>query len=276
MSRFRLSARASISPLFAAAAIAALSVPSSAQHIGDITLQPLGGRINTGAILDSPNGPILKPGVRVFASEFGEVLPNTTDEPGFESAGPPAAAFPEGTLLSFDILDALHKWDGNTFDAVPAETLRVAKGATSVETPPGLNQVRAGFAFAQVSGGLVHDHLRFTLLSPQSTGVYVLQLRLRTSAVGIADSLPFWIVFNQNAPESEHDAAIAYMNSLVTPACPGDLTGDSAVNTADLTRFLSTFGRPVVRYAHGDFNGDGDVNTADLTFFLARFGDVCP
>lgn len=276
MIRSRLANRTVISLFVAAAALAAFGAPSHAQHIGDISLQPLGGRIDTGIFVDGPNGPSLQPGVRVFASEFGAVLPNTTDEPGFESAEPPAAAFPDGMLLSFDILDALHKWDGTTFDAVPATTLRVTKGSTSVVTPPVLNQIQGGLAFTQVSGGLIHDHLRFTLLSPQSQGVYLLQLRLRSNSSLIADSPPFWIVFNQNAPESDHEAAIEYMNSIVSPSCPGDLTGDGAVNTVDLTRFLSNFGRSVVRYAHGDFNGDGEVNTADLTFFLARFGGTCP
>lgn len=59
------------------------------------------------------------------------------------------------------------------------------------------------------------------------------------------------------------------------PACPGDLNGDSAVNTIDLTMFLARFGTTVSPGGPGDFNGDGSVNTIDLTMFLSRFGSAC-
>lgn len=57
--------------------------------------------------------------------------------------------------------------------------------------------------------------------------------------------------------------------------CVGDLNGDNAVNTADLTRFLGLFGTTTTPGGTGDFNGDGAVNTADLTRFLGRFGSSC-
>ncbi len=60
------------------------------------------------------------------------------------------------------------------------------------------------------------------------------------------------------------------------PLCVGDLNGDNAVNTADLTRFLGLFGTMTTPGGPGDFNNDGAVNTADLTRFLGRFGQACP
>lgn len=59
------------------------------------------------------------------------------------------------------------------------------------------------------------------------------------------------------------------------PACPGDLNGDNAVNTTDLTLLLSQFGAAVTPGTGGDLNNDGVVNTSDLTFFLSRFGRPC-
>lgn len=62
----------------------------------------------------------------------------------------------------------------------------------------------------------------------------------------------------------------------VTPTCLGDLTGDGAVNTSDLTVFLGAFGTIVPPGTSGDLTGDGAVNTLDLTVFLSRFGQACP
>ncbi len=70
---------------------------------------------------------------------------------------------------------------------------------------------------------------------------------------------------------------VSNLIAAAPPACPGDLTGDNAVNTADLTRFLGQFGQACsnVTPPCADFNNDGVVNTADLTFFLGRFGSSC-
>jgi hypothetical protein len=54
------------------------------------------------------------------------------------------------------------------------------------------------------------------------------------------------------------------------------LTGDNAVNTADLTAFLGAFGTAVTPGTGADFDGNGVVNVVDLTIFLGRFGTVCP
>lgn len=58
-------------------------------------------------------------------------------------------------------------------------------------------------------------------------------------------------------------------------ACSGDLNGDNAVNTSDLTQFLGLFGTTVPTGSPGDLNCDGAVNTSDLTTFLGRFGSAC-
>lgn len=60
-----------------------------------------------------------------------------------------------------------------------------------------------------------------------------------------------------------------------TTTCIGDLNGDNAVNTSDLTVLLSRFGTVVAPGGTGDFNHDGAVNTQDLTTLLARFGIAC-
>ena len=56
-------------------------------------------------------------------------------------------------------------------------------------------------------------------------------------------------------------------------ACPADLNGDGAVDTADLGLLLSAFGSAE---AAADLNGDGTVDTADLGLLLGTFGSSCP
>ncbi|MBN8645077.1 MAG: DUF4082 domain-containing protein [Planctomycetes bacterium] len=60
------------------------------------------------------------------------------------------------------------------------------------------------------------------------------------------------------------------------PPCAGDLNGDRAVTTADLTVFLGQFGTGVPLGTGADFVPTGLVDTADLAFFLGRFGTACP
>ena len=59
--------------------------------------------------------------------------------------------------------------------------------------------------------------------------------------------------------------------------CPGDLSGDSVVNQADLGILLADFGCAAgVGNCPGDVNGDGSTDQADLGILLANFGNRCP
>ncbi len=58
-------------------------------------------------------------------------------------------------------------------------------------------------------------------------------------------------------------------------ACQGDLNGDNAVNTADLTLLLGAFGQSSSCGHERDLDGDLGVNTVDLTIFLGNFGNTC-
>jgi len=70
---------------------------------------------------------------------------------------------------------------------------------------------------------------------------------------------------------------IMVTGTIVTPGpdCPGDINGDNAVNGADLSVLLSTFGQSVTPGTSGDLNGDGVVNGADLSVLLSTFGATC-
>jgi subtilisin family serine protease len=60
------------------------------------------------------------------------------------------------------------------------------------------------------------------------------------------------------------------------PACPGDVTGDNAVDGADLVTLLGAFGTSTPDGpSGGDLTGDGAVDGADLVVLLGAFGTTC-
>lgn len=64
----------------------------------------------------------------------------------------------------------------------------------------------------------------------------------------------------------------AYFFTLPPFGCPGDATGDGAVDLADLNLVLANFGSAA---SEGDANGDGQVDLTDLNLVLANFGSNC-
>jgi len=244
------------------------------QHVGDIRLTMENGQVITSGHREVEGGGVVfVPGLRVFPGSFGE-FPNFTDDPGFEAV---AGGLPAGALVGFNILDALRKWDGQDFDAIPAETLRVSLGGAFRTTPAGAGEFVAGFNFAQVSaGGGVHQHINYFLNPPQSAGIY--RFTLEVTATGLSDSEPVFIIFNQNDSEANHDAAVQYMIDMLTPPeCEGDLDGDADIDSTDLNILLTDFGctSPPDPPCDGDLDGDGDTDSTDLNIQLSVFGQPC-
>ncbi len=152
--------------------------------------------------------------VRVFESELGEASPNFADEPGFYSE-----TLPPGLNLSFNIVDSLRVWNGTDFNTTASVDMTLweafgVPGSDFATTPVSPGGSTTGFDFATADGtGFIDDHPEFVLNAPATDGVYLLTMQL--TSPGYADSLPFFIVFNQNRPESEHEAAADYAASLV-------------------------------------------------------------
>lgn len=57
-------------------------------------------------------------------------------------------------------------------------------------------------------------------------------------------------------------------------ACAGDVNGDGATDSADLSVLIGNFGMAVPPGTGGDLNGDGTVDSADLSVMIGDFG--CP
>lgn len=203
-------------PFFAASALSLGSLPALAGgggHAGDIHLQLDGfNRIVTGSETDDflPD--------RVFAGEFGDTgIFNFTSNPGFDAED---GTFPPSSLVGFNILDALHVWNGAGFDVAP-NTLTINFGSLQRSTSTGFV---AGFGLLTSAQGGWHRHFGFTLngVTENDSGIYLLQLDLWHESSAIHNSLPFWIVFNFNESEVEHELAIDWVRSNLVPA-PGAL-----------------------------------------------------
>src|SRR5690606_30337263 len=111
----------------------------------------------------------------------------------------------------------LRKWDGLSFATLAEESMLISYGPESRITPANPGETTAGFSLAVSDEGTWHRHLGYTLSSPASEGIYLLSLELISTDIGIAKSDPFYIVFNQNASESLHEAAIEFTRSQIVP-----------------------------------------------------------
>lgn len=175
---------------------------------------------------------------RVLPGELMEEEFFSTDEPGFDSA---PGTFPAGTMVGFNIVDALKYWNGDGFDPLlPAtgETMTVSFLQRLVQS--GAGRV-AGFKLPVADDGSWHRHLVFTLngpaTSPPVRGIYLLALELYSTDPQVAASYPFYIVFNVDA-EPSHDLAVEWVHeNLAGPVCiskpPGDLNADCRVDFND-------------------------------------------
>jgi len=157
---------------------------------------------------------------RVFGAELGELIPNFGNEPGFEGVSLPAF-----TSVGFDILDSARLWDGSSFDGLSSGllTLELAPGvpgspSATTPTAPG---IVPGFVFASAdASGEFHQDIGMTLGAPAGSGIYLLSLLLWDESGALGPSDPFWFVLNNGMSEEDHDAAIAYVESVVVPS-PG-------------------------------------------------------
>lgn len=239
----------------------------------DVHLYVDQGELKTG-VFDFDAGGVLIPDVRVFRGFLGEFV-NGTNDPGFNAS---SSTFTPGTLVAFDIVDALRMWDGADFDAIPTERMTVSLSANNRQTPTSAGDFVTGFNITQVGGdGSIHQHVNYFLGAPARSGIYLLKLRVRVTA-GATPSEPVYFVFKQASTTQEHDAAIAYVRDvlLAPPVCAGDANGDRTVSFPDITAVLTAFGTSGAIGIPGDANRDGAVSFPDITFILGNWGNTCP
>ncbi|MBX3409156.1 MAG: hypothetical protein KF859_04650 [Phycisphaeraceae bacterium] len=252
--------------LRAAAATAWLTFSSlcAAQaHPGDILLTLSDNKIVTG-IIDSQGSPL--PGERVFLARFGFVAPNFTPDPGFDCL---PGTFPVGTRNGFRLLKALRVWNGSDFSQVAQPRIEVAFATLSALTPE-IDSPVDGFLLNVGSNGQWHRHYDYTLLDPAGDGVYLLEMSIFSNAPSIQESDPFWIVFNQNAPNETVGQAAQWVrdNLLAGEPCVADFNQDGGVDGADVEAFFLSW---EAGDTPADVNQDGGVDGADVEYFFVQW-----
>ncbi len=218
---------------------------ASAQHAGDVLLTVENGRIVTGLV--DEGGTNVRSNVRVFGTRLGEIGPNFTDEPGFDND---PGTFAVGSRIGFNVRRAVRVYDANQFGTVGGD-FEIAFGPLNIQTA-GSDVPVPGFSLPVGINGEWHTHLEYTLLSPATEGLYLLELELYSDQPGINPSLPFWIVFNQNQSESSHAVALRWANVHLAGACVADV--DDGTSTG---------------------NYDGGVTIDDLLYYVLRFEGGC-
>lgn len=263
----------SMNTVAAAVAALALSVHGFAQHAGDVIVDVVDGAVVTGDVDDfgQPQFPHY-----VWSENLGSAgIPNFAADPGFDSL---AGTFTPGHAVGVSIRKALRVWDDEHghFHSIPElETLEIARFGNFIATPPTdpapgdpLPTLTLGQANAS---GVIHIHPDYFLTSPHGGGVYLLELEFWVSTEGVAPSDPFWIVFNQNQPQSVVTEAVTWIeDNLVSAPCPGDLNGDGNIDISDLLLLLAAWGENPGHEA--DLNGDGNVDVSDLLLLLSAWG----
>ncbi len=220
-----LAAAFGVAGTFAMAAGTALA--GGVPHVGDVGVVFVNGKIVTTLVEEEEASrgipPELGTSQRVFDSDLGgiEFGPFGNDEPGYTTN-----ALPAGAQVGFNMLSELMRWNGSGFGGGIGETMQIGK---FVGTPGEITATSAagfvpGFYFATADAfGFFDEHLSNILMglalrADPVDGIYLLELELFTDAPGIANSDPYWIVFNLNQPQEQQDEAIVWVEENLVPA----------------------------------------------------------
>ena len=239
-----------------------------AQHAGDILLTIQQGRLATGAVLSSGG---FDTDERLFLSVLGTAFPNFTDSPGFDSL--PGTFAPQSSI-GFRFIAALREWDGSAFVTIPDEQIAATFGPLGPVLTPLSDSPVTGFTIRVGSNGQWHRHLEYELLTPADSGLYLAELSVFSTSSGIDESLPFWIIFDQNADPAERDRAADWVRA--NKLCPADFNSDGFPDGFDYDDFVTCFeGGLCPPGKSADFNSDGFADGFDYDEFVLAFEYGC-
>lgn len=231
----------------------------------DINFSYSGGQIvvDTGATSGVATGDFPVDG---FFSQF-------ETNPGFASEGDVGFGINPNDTIAYNVLDNLLLWDGSNFVTPAANTqIRIENNGSAADTVIHSSSGTQPGAFGPLANGVgqadgngdFHSHVSFFLEpnngSPSPDfGVYGLKFSLSTNAAGIADSDPFFAVFNFGLSEQMFADAIQQYASLLVPSIDGDFNNDGNVDGQD---FLA--------WQRGEVTNP--PNNADLLAWINNYG----
>ena len=239
-------------------------------HAGDVYVHLEDGHIATGLVDEDE----VEEHVRTFESELGESgVPGYSDEPGWEAF---PGTFDPNIRVGWNATAGLSRWNGDGFDTDLDETMTVSFGTLSFEIA---NAPVNGFSLAVQADGGLHRHIGFYLdnaFGAPAVGVYLVELELYSSTGSPESSEPFWIVFNNEDDEENHEAAVEWVAENMAGEdhdhhCHGDVNDDEHVDVIDLLQLISDWGD--CDGCESDLDGDGLVNVTDLLEVLEEWGE---
>jgi hypothetical protein len=287
-----------------------LALPTPSGAVDDVSprLNTKLGRLDTYGYDDagdSSTNPVFLTAneLRVFPYFFGDFTdaigdPYFDNDPGIHAlasnntVGYVPSGLPTGSVIAFDIPGDLQYWSGSgavAFQSVPAgETLRLSLGSGATTIGTGTN-FYPGFDVSSIdAAGGMHKHLNAELQAGTNAlpadGVYLFAMRLKLLQAdgqspypNVAPSLPYFVLFDNNASLSAFQSAQQWVQTNLVPF--GDYDRDGVTTVADLQAMMTAL-TDLNKYkadhqltdfdltAFGDVNQDGVVNNADLQALL--------
>jgi hypothetical protein len=277
-----------------------VTLPSGQESLATYGYDDAGdGSLNPIYLTTNPN--------RVFAYYFGDYSdPYFDEDPGTHglasTSGYTPSNLPPGSWMSFDVMSSLQYWSGagpvswgNTpageslYMYLPGQLPGQVLGSVTIGTGTGF---QPGFPLQNVDAyGGMHKHMWTELQagtnSTPADGIYLFEMRdkllesdAQTPYPGVADSLPFFVMFDNNESLATYQAAQNWVTANLVPF--GDFNRDGQVNAADISAMenalsnLSAYqsANNLTNFelmAFGDINSDGTLNNADLQALLNLF-----
>ncbi|MFN9970078.1 MAG: hypothetical protein ACK58T_09290 [Phycisphaerae bacterium] len=260
-----------------AAALALVSAGASALHLGDLAVGLNNGRLATGVFLINGDNAIPLLSERVFICTLGK-FPGFNDDPGMDSL---ENTFAASQAIGYSMRGSLRKWTGSGLTTAIDERLQTRFGtAATIRVSSTDDTPVVGTTRTASSVGVWHHHIGYTLLTPATGGVYVLEFELWAPGGSLATSKPYWFVFNQNSDDATVQSVVAYLKqNVVQETCAADINADGLVDDSDFTLFAYGYNEllckpPGCPY---DFNGDGAVDDSDFVVFAQQYNELlCP
>lgn len=183
--------------------------PALAQH-SDVEFSYQNGKIE---VEFGPEGP-------VFESEMPTTgaLKGFANLPGFASEAAEGLGINPGNLIRYNVVGPLRYHDGNNF-AVTSVTIsgddQPNSGTVVISSSTAAGDGLGGL-IGQADGiGDFHTDLGWLLSDPSPVGAYGALLDLETDEPGIADSDPFFIVFNFGLDEQVFESTVEAFAAIV-------------------------------------------------------------